>query len=377
MAKKSYIGINSKAQKIKKVYIGVDGIARKVKKIYMGVLGLARQIFGGGEIVKLDTVLKLNTTHYSAIGTNTSKHAIFASGRTSTTSSIYYRFFEAIDDNFTITVGSENYGLNTDRWLCGNVGEYAFYYGGLKSSSTTYIQTRYITINSKLTGQITELSSANVSSGYTWMINADDYILFCYNNKMYRIDNERKVTTPSISPIISLRGEDTMSTAIGNYILTVTGDLYNESLTRIASTKFPTSMTNYRMSATNSHAIGMGGTVSNKPVADIFTVDKSGTASLLTEYSYPIRALNTNKMNNLAVFWGGADANSKPYGDVIYFDDSLTRRNAENFPTKINDRYDLYAGTTAGAVLNNHLFMAGGRCDNNVVWDGAYVYAYE
>lgn len=45
MAKKSYIGINGTARKIKKWYIGVNGTARKVKKAYIGVNGIARQFY--------------------------------------------------------------------------------------------------------------------------------------------------------------------------------------------------------------------------------------------------------------------------------------------------------------------------------------------
>lgn len=42
MGKASYIGVSSKAHKIKKGYIGVGGKARKIKKAYIGVNGKAR-----------------------------------------------------------------------------------------------------------------------------------------------------------------------------------------------------------------------------------------------------------------------------------------------------------------------------------------------
>ena len=41
-AKAVYVGVGSKARKMKKAYIGIGGTARKVKKMYIGVGGKAR-----------------------------------------------------------------------------------------------------------------------------------------------------------------------------------------------------------------------------------------------------------------------------------------------------------------------------------------------
>ena len=41
MAKAVYVGVNSKARKMKKAYVGIGGKARKVKKMYIGVGGKA------------------------------------------------------------------------------------------------------------------------------------------------------------------------------------------------------------------------------------------------------------------------------------------------------------------------------------------------
>ena len=42
MAKAVYVGVGSKARKMKKAYIGIGGKARKVKKMYIGVGAKAR-----------------------------------------------------------------------------------------------------------------------------------------------------------------------------------------------------------------------------------------------------------------------------------------------------------------------------------------------
>lgn len=45
MAKNIYVGVGSKARKIKQLYVGVGGKARKVKKVYVGVGGKARLVY--------------------------------------------------------------------------------------------------------------------------------------------------------------------------------------------------------------------------------------------------------------------------------------------------------------------------------------------
>lgn len=44
----TYIGVSSKARKVKSIYVGVSGKARKVKKVYVGVSGKARLVYSAG-----------------------------------------------------------------------------------------------------------------------------------------------------------------------------------------------------------------------------------------------------------------------------------------------------------------------------------------
>ena len=45
MAKNLYVGVGSKARKVKALYVGVGGKARKVKKVYVGVGGKTRLVY--------------------------------------------------------------------------------------------------------------------------------------------------------------------------------------------------------------------------------------------------------------------------------------------------------------------------------------------
>lgn len=55
MAKEMYVGVDSKARKVKKLYVGVDGKARKVKKGYIGVNGVARLFYSAETLVPFTT----------------------------------------------------------------------------------------------------------------------------------------------------------------------------------------------------------------------------------------------------------------------------------------------------------------------------------
>lgn len=47
MAKKAYVGVNSKARRVRKIYVGISNKARRVRKGYIGIAGKARLFFSG------------------------------------------------------------------------------------------------------------------------------------------------------------------------------------------------------------------------------------------------------------------------------------------------------------------------------------------
>lgn len=85
MAKKSYIGIDGKARKIKKWYIGVDSKARKVKKAYIGVGGVARP-FMSSELTYYGLATNLSKPKDGASGASVGNYALFAGGCSGSTS---------------------------------------------------------------------------------------------------------------------------------------------------------------------------------------------------------------------------------------------------------------------------------------------------
>ena len=79
MAKAVYVGVGSKAHKMKKAYIGIGGTARKVKKMYIGVGGKAR-LYYSAEADKFGTATPLSKYRTLLAGTTVGGYALFGGG---------------------------------------------------------------------------------------------------------------------------------------------------------------------------------------------------------------------------------------------------------------------------------------------------------
>ena len=79
MAKAVYVGVDSKARKMKKAYIGIGGTARKVKKMYIGVGGKARLCYSA-EADKFGTATPLSKYRIFLAGTTVGGYALFGGG---------------------------------------------------------------------------------------------------------------------------------------------------------------------------------------------------------------------------------------------------------------------------------------------------------
>lgn len=79
MAKAVYVGVGSKARKMKKAYIGIGGKARKVKKMYIGVGGKARLCYSA-EADKFGMAASLSKARSLLAGTTVGGYALFGGG---------------------------------------------------------------------------------------------------------------------------------------------------------------------------------------------------------------------------------------------------------------------------------------------------------
>ena len=131
MAKKSYIGVDGVARKIKKWYFGVDGKARKVKKGYIGVGGVARPFMSDEELAYYGTITALSVARYDLVGASVGNYALFAGGSSGFSSSS--DTYPTVDAYNSSLVRSTPTALSVARDnLAGtSVGNYALFAGGL------------------------------------------------------------------------------------------------------------------------------------------------------------------------------------------------------------------------------------------------------
>lgn len=59
MTKKTYMGVDGKAEAIKTMYFGVNGVAKRIKKAYYGVNGVAKEVYSSVSAPK-----KYSLTYY-------------------------------------------------------------------------------------------------------------------------------------------------------------------------------------------------------------------------------------------------------------------------------------------------------------------------
>ena len=143
MAKKSYIGIDGKARQIKKWYIGIDSKARKVKKAYIGIGGVARP-FMSGEAEYYGTISELSVARDSLAGATVGNYALFAGGRTGSSSSA--STLSTVDAYSSSLVRSTPTALSVSRnGLVGaTVGNYALFAGGTTGSAVRSTVDAYV-----------------------------------------------------------------------------------------------------------------------------------------------------------------------------------------------------------------------------------------
>lgn len=103
MAHEAYIGVSSKARKVKKIYVGVGGKARNVKRGYIGVGGKARLFFkDSAEPGAMASVSALSTSRGYIAGCSLDSYAIFVGGQNHTGRTDYSNI-DAYNSNFIRT----------------------------------------------------------------------------------------------------------------------------------------------------------------------------------------------------------------------------------------------------------------------------------
>ena len=386
MAKKCYVGISSKAKRVKKIYVGINGVCKKIKKAYIGVNGVARLFYSPTyTITKMSNATSLTAVAHAA--THVGNYALYAVGSYSSTVNAY-------DTSLT---RSSPTGLSIARTSVGytHIGNYALFAGGKKSTTVTDNTNRVDAYNTSLTrSQPTALSFSQSScAGST----NGAYAIFGYGvtnlstetySKVNKIDcYNSSLTKTSITQ--TPFHNNAKGTHVGNYALFVGGqglnsrtntvgwtnrvEVINQSLTQSYKT-----LSSARMAVGVSHvgdyAILVAGrdlseTTYNKYGNTVECFNSSLTQNSLANWWTRSSGVAGTHTNNFALFGGGSyskDNSDYTYHTNVYsFDASLTKTQLTSVTGKkvaamanCVGNFALFstATTTSGSVLNIEVY---------------------
>ena len=131
MAKRSYVGVDNIARKVKKGYVGIDNKARKIKKAYIGVGDIARTVYSAEpEVTYYGKAPDLSVARAYLAAASIGNYVLFAGGSLGVT---HDYACSAIVDTYTSTLvkgTATNLSVARDLLTGGSIGNYALFAGG-------------------------------------------------------------------------------------------------------------------------------------------------------------------------------------------------------------------------------------------------------
>lgn len=383
MAKAVYVGVDSKARKMKKAYIGISGTARKVKKMYIGDSSGKARLCYSAELEKVGMAEALGRAGYNLGAAGTAHHALFAGRQTSYKEASSY--VDAYDVSLTHTAPTS---LSNARGVLGaaTVGGRALFAGGGYDGAygSLHSMTAYYKGNATVDAyddSLTRITAANLSEARIGLSGASvgKYALFGggYTGKNGYIGNgvgtellrytyksavdayDESLTRTTATELSKARA--CTGVTVGGYALFAGGvssnvvDAYNASLTRTTATSLSASGVVYGATTIGRYAlIGIGdGTVN---VYDT-SLTRTTAASLRTSRNCFAAAA----VGDYALFAGGSSGKSvggnNYYNAVDAYDSSLVRTTAASL--------DAARHLLAAAVVGEYALFAGGSMDGN------------
>ena len=347
MAKAVYVGVGSKARKMKKAYIGIGGKARKVKKMYIGVGGKARLCYSA-ELEKVGMATALSTTRYDMRAATVGKYALFAGGYISKYS-FSYSVSSSVDAYNTSLTKSTPTELSYKR--CGHaaasVGGYALFAGGRRNNGLfTMSQSAVDAYNTSLTrttatplvDEIWACAGGSVG-GYAVFgggcdLNTDTSHIEPIGGTGVVQTYDSSLTSSKAAPLSCPRAVHSAAT-IGNHLLFAGGwndttgkylstvESYDASLTRSTAVELSSAKIDLASATVGEYAMFAGGYKGKSDAAYVATVDAYNTAltkTTMPDLSVGRHGLASAVIGDYALFAGGISKIQGPaykYQDVV------------------------------------------------------------
>lgn len=369
MAKGMYLGVNSKARKVKKMYTGVNGKARKVKKGYIGVGGKARPFFTGGELEYYGSI-KTYGWIYDGMGVSSSDHHIifiggYNSGQYARSDGI------AFDTNLIIRfVNAPTYIADTAG---GRIGDYNLFAGGYKLMGGELYAMESFAFNQALTR--TDLTNdcnvkdaavsyndnhCIIGTGSTYRSTATDN-MYAFDSKLTMKEISNTHGTFEYVAAASTKSYNIFFGGQRSSTLTSRVSAYNASLTRTDATAASTAIRSAcGCRSVSGRALFAGGTSSYNAWNEYSTV-VTYTDSLTQINISPLSIARTNpkgvllgENSMIAGGYQGASSGGVNYDVVDVYDKNLVRKLATPLKVSAVSNNILSGSHESYAIFANH-----------------------
>ena len=171
MANAAYIGVSSKARKVKNLYVGVNGVAKKVKKAYIGVNGVAKLFYSASRLPDAyQEVAYLQSSGTQYINTGLAGSAFTSSAKVESKVR-----FTSVGSDQTITGATDDQSYNSALVVKTNATQFHIAsedhdaYGGSPKANTDYTLVANFVKSGTCTLSVngTQVASGSFSGGVT------------------------------------------------------------------------------------------------------------------------------------------------------------------------------------------------------------------
>lgn len=376
MAKAIYVGVDSKARKMKKAYIGIGGKARKVKKMYIGDSSGKARLCYSAELDRHGMAAALSVARYDIRTATVGNYALFAGGLKPGLFSV--KTVDAYNTSLTKSTPAE---MPWERGYHASaaIGEYALFAGG-EERTTSGSQFLWSTdvYNASLTlSRAPDLSDSGGALNMGAAV-VGNYALFAggmadgRGNASGTVNvYDTSLTHTMATDLTGIPREYVRGASVGNYALFAGGqqfekksnvlwevfmvDAYDASLTKTAATNLNSNKNRDAAATVGNHAVFVGSPDS----ADIYDASLTRTSAAILSTARTGLAATT--VGNYAIFSGG--------GVADFCDASLTRSSIDTSMTG----YKMGAATIGDYAL----FAGGYSGGSDKAYDDSRVTAYD
>ena len=380
MAKAVYVGVGSKARKMKKAYIGIGGKARKVKKMYIGDSSGKARLCYSAELEKVGMAEDLSDERHT-VAASVGNYALFAGGNG------YWRYssviYDAVDAYSASLTKSMPTVLSTvrERHAGASVEGYALFAGGANGTRSTDI----VDSVDAYSASLTRTAAATLSGKRIWMgaaslegraffaggastnLNSRNW---CANVEVYNGTLTRTAATNlSVAryyPLTATIGSRVLFAGGTGNTITKVVDVYSTSLTRTAAADLSnTSTGSDGPGMDTSTAVGNYAIFTSYTGTSCDVYNASLTKTTVTLLSVARVNMSAGTVGDYALFAGGGT--NSPYSDVVdACDTSLTRTTVTTL--------DYPRSGLSSATVGDYLLFAGGGRDYDDPSSVVFVY---